>query len=72
MPAQQVGALHVVDCKCFNGAVLRKYRDTLQNNETKKKVVTVKTLGLVPGSRSNECVVVGTADKVKLSSKSLG
>jgi hypothetical protein len=32
----------------------------------------VKVLGLVPGSRSNQCVLVGIADKVKLSSKSLG
>jgi hypothetical protein len=72
MPAKQVGAVYLVDCKCFNAAVLRKYRDTLQNNEKKSKVVKVKVLGLLPGSRSYECVVVGTADKVKLLSKSLG
>jgi len=61
-----------VDCKCFDAAVLRKYRDTLPNNKTESKVVKVKVLGLVPGSRSYDSKVVGVADKVKVSSKSLG
>jgi hypothetical protein len=72
MRARPVGAVYLVDCKCFSAAVLRKYRVPLQNNEKIYKVVKVKVLGLVPGSRSYECVLVGIADKVKLSSKSLG
>jgi hypothetical protein len=52
MPAKQVGAVYLVDCECFNTAVLRKYGDTLQNNYKKSKVVKVKVLVLVSSSRT--------------------
>jgi hypothetical protein len=71
MPTKQVGAVYPVYGKNLQPAVLNRHRNTLPNNEKKSKIVKVKVLGLVPGSRSYECQVQGIADKVKLSSKSL-
>jgi hypothetical protein len=63
--------VYLVDSKNFKPAVLKAYRETLPNNEKNTRVVKIKVLGLVPGSRSYECQVLGLPDKVKLSSKSL-
>jgi hypothetical protein len=70
MPTKQVGAVHLVDSKNLQPAVLNRYRNTLPSNEKKTKMVKVKVLCLVPGRRSYDCQVQGIADKV--SSKSLG
>jgi hypothetical protein len=72
MPTKQVGAVYLVDSKNLQPAVLHRYRNTLPSNEKKSKLVKVKVLCLVPGSRSYDCQVQGIADKVKLSSTSLG
>jgi hypothetical protein len=71
MPTKQVGASSLVDRKNFKPAVLKKYREALLNHEANSNFVQVKVLGLMPGSRSYACQVLGLPDKVKLSSKSL-
>jgi hypothetical protein len=72
MPTKQVRAVYLAASKNLQPAVLNRYRKTLKNNKEKSKIAKVKVLGLVPGSRSYECHVQGIANKVKLSSKSLG
>jgi hypothetical protein len=71
MPTKQVGASYLVDRKNFKPAVLKKYREALPNHATNSNLVQVKVLGLVSGSRSYECQVLGLPDKVKLSSRNL-
>jgi hypothetical protein len=78
MPSKQVGAVYLVDSKNFAPAVLKRYRNIFSDSEKKSKVVTVKVLSHVAGSRSYECQVLGARcqvlgvpDKVKLSGKSL-
>jgi hypothetical protein len=71
MTTKQLGSIYVVDAKFFNPALLKNYRATLPDTERRCKVVKVKVLGLIAGSRSYECQVVGIADKLRLSSKSL-
>jgi hypothetical protein len=72
MPSKQVGAVYLVDSKYVDLALLRKYRETLPKNDRTCRVVKLKVLCLLPGTRSYECQVVGVPDKVKLSGKSLG
>jgi hypothetical protein len=72
MPSKQVSAVYLVDSKYVDLAVLRKYRETLPKNERTCRVVKVKVLCLLPGTRSYACQVVGVPDKLKLSGKSLG
>jgi hypothetical protein len=60
-----------VDSKYIKPAPLEKYLDTLSSSERKSKLVKVKVLGLIAGRKSYECQVIGIADKVTLSSKSL-
>jgi hypothetical protein len=71
MPTKHVGAVYLVDIARFSIAVQKKYRDTLPRNKRKVKKLEVKASGLLPGTRSHECKVVGTGDTVRLSSKSL-
>jgi hypothetical protein len=63
--------VYLIDIACFSIAVLKKYRDTLPINKRKVKMLEVKVSGLLPGTRSYECKVVGTGDTVRLTSKSL-
>jgi hypothetical protein len=71
MAAKQVGAVYHVDCKFVDAATLRSYRETLPEHEKRCKVVKVKVLSHVKGTRSYECAVVGVQCRIKLSSKSL-
>jgi hypothetical protein len=72
MPSKQVGAVYPVESKYVDLALLRKYHETLPKNERTCRVVKVKVLRLLPGTRSYECQVVGVPDKDKLSGKSSG
>jgi hypothetical protein len=47
-----------VDSTNLQPAVPNRYRNTLPNCEKYSKIVKVKVLGLVPGSRSYECLAV--------------
>jgi hypothetical protein len=71
MTTKQLGSFYRVDAQFFSPAVLRNYRSTLPDTERSCKVVKVKVLRLIPESRSYDCQVVGVAETVKLSSKSL-
>jgi hypothetical protein len=71
MTTKDVGSVYRVECKHFATDVLNKWRSTLPENQKRSKVVLVKLLGLIPGTRSYECEVVGASCTVKLSSKSL-
>jgi hypothetical protein len=71
MTTKQLGSFYLVDAQVFSPAVLRNYRSNLPDTEGSCKVVKVKVLRLIPGSRSYDCQVVGVAETVKLSSKSL-
>jgi hypothetical protein len=53
----------------YRGA--KKHRDTLPSNQKKVETLEFKVSGILPGTRSYECKVVGTEDTVRLSSKSL-
>jgi ribosomal protein L10 len=55
MPTTHVRAVYLVDSKNFKPAVLKTYRETLPDNGNNYKIVKVKVLGLVPGSRSYQC-----------------
>jgi hypothetical protein len=67
----QPGAIYFVDAKFFSPALIKNYRATLSDTERCFKVIKVELLGLIAGSWSYECKVVGIADKLRLSSKSL-
>jgi hypothetical protein len=71
MTTKQLGATYnyLVDVKYFSLAMLKRYRDTLPDTERKCKIGKSKVLAPIPGSRS--CQVLGTADTLRLSSKSL-
>jgi hypothetical protein len=71
MPTKRVGSVYLVECKHFAPDVLRKWRDTLADTQKRSKVVRVKLLRILPGTRTYECEVVGATCTVKLSSKSL-
>jgi hypothetical protein len=66
MPTKHVGAVYFVDIACFSIAVQKKYRDTLPSNKNKVNTLEVKVSGLLPGTRSYECEVVGTGDSQAL------
>jgi hypothetical protein len=68
MTTIQPGSIYFVDAKFFSPALLKNYRATLPDT---KICCKVKVLGLIAGSRSYECQVVGIADTGRLSSKSL-
>jgi hypothetical protein len=71
MPASKAGAVYLVDIKYLKEAVVQRWRDTLEDTETNSRLVKFKALGLLPGSRSYKCEVVGVPGTVKLSSKAL-
>jgi hypothetical protein len=71
MPAKTLHAVYLVESKFFEAAVLNSYRATLPTSGKKVKFVKVKVLGLVRGTRSYECEVLGTRAKVTLSSNCL-
>jgi hypothetical protein len=66
MTTKQPCSIYFVDAKFFSPALLKNYLATLPNTED-----IVKVLGLLAGTRSYECQVVGIADRVRLSSTSL-
>jgi hypothetical protein len=71
MPTKHLGAVYLVDTACFSISVQKKFRETLPSNKKKFKTLDFKVSGLLPGTRSYECKVVGTGATVRLSSKSL-
>jgi hypothetical protein len=71
MTTEQLGSFYLVDAQFFSPAVLPNYRSTLPDTERSCKVVEVKVLRLISKIRSYDCQVVGVAETVKLSSKSL-
>jgi hypothetical protein len=71
MTASKAGAVYLVDIKYLEEAVVQRWRDTLEDTKTNSRLAKVKALGLLPGSRSYKCEVVGVPGTVKLSSKAL-
>jgi hypothetical protein len=51
--------MYLVDAKFFSPLQLQNYGATLLDTERHCKVVKVKVLGLIAGSRGYECQVVG-------------
>jgi hypothetical protein len=62
MATKQIKGRYRVDAKFFEAAPLKRYRDSLSDDEKVSKQVKVVCLRLLPGSRSYECKVVGTRD----------
>jgi hypothetical protein len=62
MSTKQPGSIYFVGAKFFSPALLKNYRATLPDTDKWCKVVKVKVLGHIAGSRSYECQVVGIAD----------
>jgi hypothetical protein len=71
MAASKAGAVYLVDIKYPGEAVVQRWRDTLKDTESNSRLVKVKALGLLPGSRFYKCEVVGVRGTVKLSNKAL-
>ena len=71
MPPKTIDAVFLVDSKHIDEHIVSRYRATLDDSEKRSRVVRVKTVSLVPGTRSYMCQVVGTEEQVKLSSKAL-
>jgi hypothetical protein len=67
MATKQIQEQYRVDAKFFEAAPLKRYQDTLPDDVKRSKQVKFVGLCLLPGTRSYECKVVGTRDKVKLS-----
>jgi hypothetical protein len=71
MAASKAGAVYLVNTKYLGEAVVQRWRDTLKYTQRLSLLMKVKALGLLPGSRSCKCEVVGVRGTVKLSSKAL-
>jgi hypothetical protein len=71
MVNKQVSGVYLEDSEWIQPASRRKCSDNLPTGYRSSKVIKVKVLGLLAGSKSYECQVVGIADTVKLSSKRL-
>jgi hypothetical protein len=71
MAASKAGAVYLVDIKYLEEAVVQRWRDTLKDTERNSRLVKVKALGLLPGSRSCKCEVVGVRGTVKHPSTAL-
>jgi hypothetical protein len=71
MAANKAGSLYLVDIKHVPTEVRARWRQQLPNNEKNAKVVSCKVLGLIEGTRSYQCEVVGVPFKFILSSKAL-
>jgi hypothetical protein len=71
MEGTKAGAVYLVDIKHLAAPVIRRWRETLPDDQKSSKVAKVKALGLMPNSRSYKCEVVGVSGTVTLSSKTL-
>jgi hypothetical protein len=70
MPTKQINEQYRVDARHFEAAPLKRYLDTLSDDERRSQQVKVLCLRLLPGSRSYECKVVGTRDTVNCPARS--
>jgi hypothetical protein len=59
MTASKARAVYLVDIKYLEEAVVQRWRNTLEDTEPNSRLAKVKALGLLPGSRSYKCEVVG-------------
>jgi hypothetical protein len=71
MAASKAGKVYLVDIKNLEAPVIHRWHETLEDIEKNSRVARVKVLGLLPGSRSYKCEVLGVRGTVKLSSKAL-
>jgi hypothetical protein len=71
MEGTKVGAVHLVDMKYAAAPVIRRWRETLPDDQQNSYVSNVNASRLLPKSRSYKCEVVGVSGIVTLSSKSL-
>jgi hypothetical protein len=62
MGAKKPGAHYLVELKHFGAEVIRKWRTTEAIDQEKLKVMKVKVLGLVPGTRTYDCELVGSGE----------
>jgi hypothetical protein len=71
MATKQIQGQYLVDATFFEAAPLKRYQDTLPDDEQLSNKVVFVCLCPIPGTRSYECKVVSTRDTVKLSCKVL-
>jgi hypothetical protein len=64
MATKQIPGQYRVDAKFFEVAPLKRYQDTLPDDQKRVKQVKFVCLCLLPVPRSYECKVVGTRDTV--------
>jgi hypothetical protein len=69
MAGSKAGNVYLVDTKHLEESVIRRWRDSIADTEKKSRLAKVKVLGLIPGSKSYKCEVLGVPGTVKLSSR---